>query len=169
MFKNASIAVTICAVSLLVLAGCGQMRGTSHTNDTAPRQFPSYFKQLTTFGNYDVSNPRLAEGPKDDQFTIVDTHGSVTLDIGQGLSFYSTGGPDITVYMPNDRPANYTVHVRHARHEEANWTEIGRGRGPGDFDLDPYYSGAADFLQIRNEGTEPLYIDAVRALNVRHD
>lgn len=163
--------LSFCTLSIIALTGCGQRMGQKHAYNPPPKPYPAYFKSLTTFGVYDVNNPRMAEGPHDGQTAVVETHGSLTLDIGHDLSFYSTGTPDITIYMPDNRPANYTVHVRHATHGKENWTEIGRGHGGGtaNFDMDPYYSGAADYIQIRNEGTEPLYIDAVKASSVRHD
>ena len=169
MFKKDRFLFAAGVMALLVLAGCGKTMGPPGTDSPGYKEFTAYFENITPFGNYDVSNSLLATGEPDDQYAIVETHGSITFDIGQGRSFHSSTGPDLYIYMPADRPANYTVHVRHESHGEENWIEIGRGRGPEEFDFYSHYTGPANFLQIRNEGTSTLYIDAIKAMHVKLD
>lgn len=173
---NSKIPSSIMALTFaLALSGCAATggpggTGTGGTTSAEPEVFQSHFSRLTKFGNFDVSNPRLAEGGPDGEYAVVETHGALTLDIGSGLSFYDGTGEDIHVETDPDREATYTVHVSHASSGDEQWTEIGRGYGgSGAFDFHGHTDGPADFLQIRNEGTSPLYLDGATARYVRHD
>lgn len=174
MYKQNMQVPIITLAAALVLSGCAATgglngSGSASTGNTAPKEFPAHFSRTTTFGNFDVNNPRLAEGQPDGQYAVVETHGSLTLDIGSGLSFLNGSGNDVFVTTEPDRNANYTVHVSHAEQGDQDWTEIGRGYGTEGFDFHSHDAGYSDYVQIRNEGSEPLYLDGVKATYVRRD
>jgi len=149
------------------LVGAGSNGGLN--GSTEPQEFPAYFSTITPTGNYDVNNPRLAEGTPDDKYAVVEPHGALTLDIGHDLTYYDGTGTDLFVQAHPQREANYTVHVRHAGQAEDQWTEIDRGYGSGEYDFHGHEAGYADFLQLRNEGTQAMYIDGIKARYVRRD
>lgn len=147
----------------------GSAGGGTGSSSTEPQVFPAYFATVTPTGNYDVNNPRLAEGKPDGQYAVVEPHGALTLDIGHNLTYYDGQGNDLFVRTHQEREANYTIHVQHAGRGNDQWTEVDRGYGSGEYNLKSHQADYADFVQFRNEGTQPLYIDAVKARYVRRD
>lgn len=166
-----SFAAFVIAAAVSGCTATGGINGTGSgaTANPEPEVFRSHFSRTTKFGNYDVNNPRQAEGQPDDQYAVVETHGSLTLDVGSGLSFYNGSGTDVYIDMHPDKEVNYTVHVSHATAGDREWIEVGRGYGSEEFDFHTHTDGPEDYIQIRNEGPDPLYIDAAEARYVRRD
>jgi hypothetical protein len=110
---------------------------------------------------YGVVKPEAATGKPDGEFAIIKPGGQLTLTFADG-SYYKDGpGKDVRVVGRPGSPVRYRILVRDG--SRGPFTKIDFGQGQGDHDMGHHHIHRSNFVQIRNEGSGDLAIDAVQA------
>lgn len=146
-------------------AGSTSTSGRAATSDTPPRGgeasnvIADFTKETTDAGN--------ALGAPDGRTAVIAPGGSLAVAWADG-PFYNDHGPDVRVDGPIGHRLAYVIFARNGPEEP--WTRFDINRkgfpdGTAAHDFGHHGLARAQQIMLRNEGTSPLYIDAVTPLH----